>query len=181
MRYNMAGRFLMGAIVSLGIAAANTPAPATDQTILQKAVHEVRMYPRYTIYDDINVRVQNGNVDLIGEVSQPFKKTDLQRIMERIPGVTSVTNELKVLPLSPFDDRLRAQVTRLIYRDPALSRYGMGALPSIHIIVDNGHVTLEGVVSTEMDREIAGLRANSSLSFGTVVNHLRVENPGKKS
>jgi hyperosmotically inducible protein len=88
---------------------------------------------------------------------------------------------MKVLPLSNFDDRLRLQVARAIYGSPTLSRYGMGALPSIHIIVDNGHVTLEGVVANDMDKQIAGMRASSAgLGFGPVVNNLRVENPKSK-
>lgn len=140
------------------------------------------MYPRYSIFDNINVRVVNGNVELLGQVSQPYKKSDLQRIMQRIPGVTGVTNELHVLPLSSNDDRLRLQVARAIYRDPVLSRNGLGALPSIHIIVDNGHVTLEGVVTTDMEKNVAGIRANSAgLSFGPVVNNLVVEKPSKKT
>ena len=81
-----------------------------------------------------------------------------------------------------MDDQLRVQVARSIFRDPVLSRYAMQAVPPIHIIVENGHVTLEGVVSTEMEKNIAGLRASGAgLSFGPVVNHLRVENPSKHS
>jgi hyperosmotically inducible protein len=140
------------------------------------------MYARYSIFDNIEVRVQDGNIELLGQVSQPYKKADLQRIMEHVPGAVSVTNQLEVLPLSPFDDRLRLQVSRAIYRDPVLARYGLGALPSIHVIVDNGHVTLEGVVSTEMERSVAGIRASSAgLGFGPVVNRLVVENPSKKA
>jgi hyperosmotically inducible periplasmic protein len=172
---------LLGATLAIGIASASTNAPLTDQGLEQKAVHEVRMYVHYTIWDNINIRIQNGNVELNGQVSQPFKKSDLQRIMQRIPGVKSVTNDLEVLPLSPNDDRLRIQVARAIYRDPVLSRYGLGTLPSIHVIVDNGHVTLEGVVSTETEKNIAGIRANGAgLSFGMVTNNLRVERPSKK-
>lgn len=138
------------------------------------------MYSRYTLWDDISFRVDHGNVELLGAVSQPYKRDDLQRIVQRIPGVASVTNELKVLPLSTFDDRLRLQVARAIFSDPALSRYAMGAVPSIHIIVDNGHVTLTGAVGTEADKNIAGIRAGSvGLGFGPVVNNLSVDNPAK--
>jgi hyperosmotically inducible protein len=90
-----------------------------------------------------------------------------------------MSDQIKVLPLSPFDDRLRIQVARAIYRDPVLSRYGLQAVGSIHIIVDNGHVTLTGVVSTEMEKNVAGIRANGAgLSFGTVTNNLQVDNLG---
>jgi hyperosmotically inducible protein len=96
--------------------------------------------------------------------------------------VRSVTNEIQVLPTSLFDDRLRLQIARSIYRDPSLSRYAIQAIPPIHVIVDNGHVTLEGVVNNDMEKTIAGIRASQvGLSFGQVVNNLRVENPAKKS
>lgn len=158
-----------------------TNAPSEEQAIGRKAVHEVRMYSRYSIWDNVNIRVDGANLVLTGQVSQPFKKSDLQRIMQRIPGVSSVTNNLEVLPLSPNDDRLRLQVARAIYREPVLSRYGLGALPSIHIIVDNGHVTLEGVVDSEAAKNIAGIRANGAgLSFGMATNNLRVENSSNK-
>ena len=139
------------------------------------------MYSNYTLWDDISFRVDNGNVSLLGAVSQPYKRSDLQRIVQHIPGVASVTNELKVLPLSFQDDRLRLQVARAIYRDPVLSRYAMGAVPSIHIIVDNGKVTLTGVVNNTMEKQVAGIRASSAgLSFGPVINNLTVENPPAK-
>jgi hyperosmotically inducible protein len=77
-----------------------------------------------------------------------------------------------------MDNRLRMQIARAIYRDPSLSTLGFQALPPIHIIVDSGHVTLEGVVNTELQKQVAGMRASSTgLSFGPVVNNLRVENP----
>jgi hyperosmotically inducible periplasmic protein len=156
--------------------------PYTDEQIAQKMVHEVRMYSRYTIWDNVSVRVHDGELDLQGQVSQPFKKADLGRIAKNVPGIRSVTNELEVLPLSSFDDRIRLQVARAIYRDPVLSRYGMQAVAPIHIIVDNGHVTLEGVVNSDAEKNVAGIRASGAgLSFGQVTNNLRVENPGKKS
>jgi hyperosmotically inducible protein len=138
MRPGFVRNLLLGAAVSAGIAMAGSTGPQTDATVAQRAVHEVRMYARYSIFDNIEVRVQDGNIELLGQVSQPYKKADLQRIMEHVPGAVSVTNQLEVLPLSPFDDRLRLQVSRAIYRDPVLARYGLGALPSIHVIVDNG-------------------------------------------
>jgi hyperosmotically inducible protein len=138
------------------------------------------MYPNYTLWDDISFRVNNGNVELLGKVTQPYKKQDLGKIIQSIPGVASLTNELEVLPFSSFDDRLRLQVARAIFNDPALSRYAMGALPSIHIIVDNGHVTLTGVVDNDSAKQIAGMRASSAgLGFGPAVNNLSVDQPAK--
>ena len=172
---------LTGALVA-GLAAAknNAPVATDDATIAQKVAHEIRMYPYYSIWDNISFRVVNGRVELMGEVNQPWKKSDLGRAVSKVPGVGTVDNELAVAPLSPFDDQLRVQVARSIFRDPSLSRYSMGAIPSIHIIVDHGHVTLEGVVATDMDKQIAGMRANSSMSLGTVTNNLQVEHPSAK-
>lgn len=163
-------------------AATGTAGASTDEQITTKVRHEIVMYPRYTIWDNVNVQVRDGEVDLTGQVNQPFKKADLGRLAQSVPGVRGVTNELKVLPTSFFDDRIRLQVARAIYRDPVLARYGIQAIPPIHIIVDNGHVTLEGVVNTDMEKQEAGMRASQAgLSFGQVTNNLRVENPSKKS
>src|SRR5262245_44409720 len=89
-----------------GIAGATTgqPPAGSDTAIATKAAHEIRMYARYSIWDNINVRVNDGSIELIGQVSQPYKKQDLQRLVQHIPGVTSVNNELEVLPLSSMDD-----------------------------------------------------------------------------
>ena len=178
------GKLMLGAALLAGIAGAATKDDGdhSDAALTKKVAHEIRMYDRYTIWDNINIKVNEGNVELLGQVSQPYKKADLARLAQRVAGVRSVTNELEVLPLSNFDDRLRLQVARAIYRDPVLSRYSIQAIPPIHIIVDNGHVTLEGVVNNEMEKNVAGIRANAAgLSFGKVVNNLRVENPSHKS
>ena len=175
-------KLFVGLVLTLGIAVAKPVVPLTDEGIVKQTGHEIRMYAYYTIWDNITYRVQNGSVELNGEVSQPYKKDDISRLVQRIPGVVSVVNNIKVLPLSPFDDRLRLQVASAIYRDPVLARYGMGPLPSIHIIVDNGHVSLEGVVASESEKNIAGIRAGAvGLSFGSITNNLVVENSRNKS
>ena len=179
------GRFLMAAALLAGAAGASTndpgPAPKTDAAIAQQVRHEILMYSRFTMWDDVSFRVSNGSVSLLGEVNQPYKKDDLGRIVQHVPGVTSLTNELKVLPLSPQDDRLRLQVARAIYGDPALFRYRNMAVPPIHIIVDNGHVMLMGSVNSTLEKQVAGIRASGAgLSFGPVINNLEVENPPAK-
>ena len=183
MKRNFLKFLAVTAFALAGVAGATTgPGPLTDSDIAAKAAHEIRMYPRYTIWDNISVRANGGNLELIGQVSQPFKKADLQRIAQRIAGVSSVTNELEVLPVSFQDDNLRIRIARAIYRDPALSRYAIQAVPPIHIIVKNGHVTLEGVVNNELEKQVAYTRASTAgLSFGQVQNNLRVENPKSKS
>jgi hyperosmotically inducible protein len=179
------GRFLtIAALAAVTALASNKPVPSgprTDEDLTKAVRHEVLMYPQYSLWDDVSFRVNNGNVELLGDVNQPYKKDDIGRLVKQIPGVEGVSNEIKVLPLSPNDDRLRLQIARAIFRDPNLSRYAMGAVPSIHIIVDNGHVTLAGEVMNNMDKQIAGMRASGAgLSFGQVQNNLTVENPGKK-
>jgi hyperosmotically inducible protein len=139
------------------------------------------MYPRYTIWDDVSFRVVDGQVELFGSVNQPYKKSDLARLVQHVAGVTSIKDNIKVLPLSPFDDGLRLRVARAVYGDPVMLRYAMNPLPSIHIIVENGHVTLTGVVANEMEKNIAGIRANGAgLSFGPVTNQLQVEEKAVK-
>jgi hyperosmotically inducible protein len=185
MKTTTLGRLLLAAVVLAGVAAASTKGranlPQSDSDIAGNVRHEVSMYAYYTLWDDVAFRVDGGNVSLTGEVSQPFKKQDIERLVRKVPGVASVANDIKVLPLSSMDDRLRLQVANAIYRDPALSRYSMGAVPAIHIIVENGHVTLTGSVNNDMEKQIAGMRAASGLSFGPITNNLVVEHPTRKS
>jgi hyperosmotically inducible protein len=167
---------LAATLLSLtAVAADKVHTPKTGDDLVKAVRHEILMYPRYTLWDDISFRIDNGNVTLLGDVTQPYKKSDLQNLVKHVSGVETVSNDLKVLPLSPEDDRLRIQVARAIFRDPNLSRYAMGAIPSIHIIVDNGHVMLTGEVASNMDKQIAGMRASGAgLSFGPVVNNLTI-------
>src|SRR4249919_1272741 len=171
MKRGILGKVLATAALVASVAVAADGGSSGVKGLVDRVRHEILMYSNYTLWDDISFRVDNGNVSLLGAVSQPFKRSDLQRIVQHIPGVASVTNELKVLPVSFQDDRLRLQVARAIYRDPVLSRYALGAVPSIHIIVDNGKVTLTGVVNNTMEKQVAGIRASSAgLSFGPVTN-----------
>jgi hyperosmotically inducible protein len=188
MKVEFLGRYLAAMLLAgAGIAGASSHGqtatePRTDADLTKAVRHEIAMYPKYSVWDDVEFRVSNGQVQLLGAVNQPYKRSDIERLVRNVPGVVGVSDEIKVLPLSPADDRLRLQVARAIFRDPSLSRYSMGAVPSIHILVDNGHVTLEGLVASQMDKNIAGIRANGAgLSFGSVTNNLQVEHPAKKS
>lgn len=180
-RLLMAGVLLCAVGLASATAGFNTPEPQSDESIAKQVRHEILMYPYYGIFDDVNYQVSNGSVQLTGAVTEPWKKDVLGRSIQKLPGVASITNSLEVLPLSPMDNRLRWQLARAVYGDPVLSRYAIQAIPPIHIIVDNGHVSLEGVVNSDLEKEVAGLRASSAgLSFGPVLNHLRVENPAAK-
>ena len=147
-----------------------------DQQILEQARHQIVMYFAYGIFDNVELAAHSGTLTVSGQVTQPFKKTDMGKILERVKGVAALQNNLEVLPLSNFDDRLRLQVARAIYGDPFFLNYANQALPPIHIIVKNGNVTLEGVVANTMDKTKANMDAlHAGLSF-SVVNNLRVEN-----
>src|SRR5579872_3431102 len=132
-----------------------------DARIAQEVRHELVMLPYYGIFDNLSYQVNGSTVTLAGQVTRPTLKSDAENVVKRIEGVDRVINNIEVLPLSPDDDRIRMATYRALYGDPALNRYAIQAVPPIHIIVRNGHVTLEGVVATESEKNIAGIRANS--------------------
>jgi hyperosmotically inducible periplasmic protein len=145
------------------------------QWLEHKVRHELLMLPYYGVFDNLSYRVDGARVELFGEVSRPTLKSDAERVVSRIEGVDSVVNHIEVLPLSPNDDRIRVAVYHAIFRNSALQRYSLGAVPPIHIIVKNGNVTLEGVVANQMDRNIANIRTNGVPGVFSVTNNLVVE------
>jgi hyperosmotically inducible periplasmic protein len=152
-------------------AGTNNP-PAQD--LAGQVRHQLVMIPYYSVFDDLSYSVDNGVVTLSGDVTQPVVKDDAGRSVKRLPGVTQVINNIRVLPLSTFDNRIRMAEYRSIYGFGGLYRYGLGTQPSIHIIVDNGHVTLTGVVDNQGDKNIANIRANAVPGVFSVTNNLRV-------
>jgi hyperosmotically inducible protein len=154
---------------------ANVRHPSAPRTLGEKVRHELVMLPYYSVFDNLEYKVEGNAVTLSGQVVWPALKSDAYQAVKRIEGVETVTNNIEVLPLSGFDNQIRRAEARAIYRDPVLSRYAWGPVPPIHIIVDNGHVTLEGVVSNQTDKNIAGLRANGVFGVFSVDNRLRVE------
>jgi hyperosmotically inducible protein len=148
----------------------------SDLRLAKEVRHELMMLPYYSVFDDLGFRVNGGVVTLLGEVTRPTLKADAERVVKKIEGVEKVVNNIDVLPLSPDDDRIRMEAFRAIYSEPSLNiKYGYQAVPPIHIIVKNGHLTLEGVVANEMDKTLAGVRANAVPSVFSVTNNLRVE------
>ena len=127
------------------------------------------------MFDYLNYQVNGSEVTLTGQVTQPFLKDEAENSVKRIAGVTNVVDRIEVLPPSPFDDQIRRAEFRAIYGYPALSRYGLGPMWTIRIIVDNGHVTLAGIVDTKTDSEIANIRANEVPGVFSVTNDLRVD------
>jgi hyperosmotically inducible protein len=144
--------------------------------MVKQVRHELIMLPYFGVFDDIGFTVNGGTVTLLGEVTRPTLKSDAGNVVKRVDGVTNVINNIEVLPLSPNDDHIRRATYRAIYGDSNLgTRYGFSAVPSIHIIVKNGNVRLEGVVANEFDRTIAGTRANGVPGVFSVENALQVE------
>jgi len=156
-------------------AAALAPGDAAQTRIGREVRHGLLTLPNYGVFDDLKYRVDGNSVTLLGYVTRPALQDGAERAVKRIEGVEQVKNQIEVLPLSPEDDRIRLGEYKAIYGDPALSRYALQAVPPIHIIVKNGNVTLEGVVATEMDKNLAEVRAKSVHSVFSVTNHLGVE------
>ncbi len=185
MRTATATRVLMATALLASVALATTkdrfPKPETDDALAKQVRHVILSYPYYYIYDQVDQAVHGGQVELFGAVTEPYKKADLGRLVQRIPGVASLSNDIKVLPPLPMDDLLRRQVAQAIYSYPLLTPYAAAPVPAIHIVVDNGHITLSGVVATKTDKQVAGICAmGAGLSFGPVVNNLKVEHPPAK-
>jgi hyperosmotically inducible protein len=166
-----------------GAASAQEKKQRSEAKYTEKLVKEVRhqlvMLPWYSVFDNLAFKVDGDKVTLYGEVTRPTLKSDAEGAVKSIEGVASVVNNIEVLPLSPMDDQLRRAVYRAIYGEAALSRYGFQAVPSIHIIVKNGNVTLEGVVDNETDKNLANLRANQVANVFSVRNNLVVAGDSK--
>jgi hyperosmotically inducible periplasmic protein len=154
---------------------ANDPVNA-NEWLQRKVRHELVMLPYYSVFDHITYRVEGDRVELLGQVRRPTLKSDAARVVEQIEGVSTVVNNIEVLPLSPNDDRIRLGVYRAIYGSDALFRYGLQPVPSIHIIVKNGHVTLEGIAAREMDKNIANIKAHGVPGVFSIAQNIVVEN-----
>ena len=150
------------------------PGAAQPSQIAREARHELMMLPYYSLFDWLEFKVDGNRVTLMGEVTDPTLKKDAENIVKKIDGVESVQNNIEVLPLSPDDDRIRLAEYRTIYGFDGLYRYGLGPLPSIHIIVKNGHVTLKGAVDSEADKNLVELQAKSVAGVFDVQNELTV-------
>lgn len=149
--------------------------------IYKEVHHELVMLPFYGVFDNLAYKVDpDGTVTLLGQVSRPVLKSDAENVVKRLEGVEKVVNNIEVLPTSMNDDKIRRSTYRAIYGNDVLSQYQERAVPPIHIIVKNGKVTLEGVVSRQMDKQIAGMQANSVSGVFGVTNNLAVEEEEKK-
>jgi hyperosmotically inducible protein len=152
---------------------ANNGAP---KPLAERVRHELAMLPYYSIFDDVTFRIEGTTVYLSGDVRQPVLKSDAESAVKHTEGVTQVVDNIRVLPLSPFDNRIRMAEFRAVFGYSDLYRYAMGTSPSVRIIVDNGHVKLVGYVANQGDKNMAGIRANGVPGIFAVENDLQVAN-----
>ncbi len=140
--------------------------------------HNLAMLPYYGVFDNLQFRIQGlDTVVLSGQVTRPTLKRDAANAVRRLESVDKVINNIKVLPLSPNDDRIRLAEYRAIYSNSGLNRYSRMPIPSIHIVVENGHVTLTGAVASKADRDLANIVSNTVPGVFSVTNDLTVETP----
>lgn len=172
------------AVTGLSLQAQNKnqpPARGTGQYhawLMNEVRHQLVLIPWLSVFDNLQYRVDGNNVTLSGQVTEPVIKDDAGRAVKGIEGVGQIANNIEVLPPSPMDNQIRRAEYRAIYSFPSLERYSIMALPSIHIVVKGGHVTLDGVVASEADKDAANIRANSVPNVFSVMNNLQVESSG---
>ncbi|GIU74555.1 MAG: hypothetical protein KatS3mg004_1642 [Bryobacteraceae bacterium] len=175
-------RFWMVLALGLGLTAARAFAvdPENETSALlarkmaEKVRHELVMMPWLSVFDHIEFQTDGRTVKLTGAVHRPELKSEAENLVKRIEGVERVDNQIRVLPLSPYDDRIRIAAYRRLFSNPMLSRYAMGALPAIQIIVDNGNITLYGTVDSEAERNVAGILAGEIPGVFGVDNEITV-------
>jgi len=175
-RYSVLTTLLLAFAAMLAASPAARAADESQLTGLAKQVqHELLMLPRYSVFDVIGFTVNGTKVTLTGQVTWPIVKDDAENAVKSVKGVTDLDDQIQVLPLSPMDEQTRMAEFRAIYNYPSLQRYGVGWQKPIHIIVDNGHVTLVGTVDSQADKDTAGIRANGVPGVFSVTNNLTVQ------
>jgi hyperosmotically inducible protein len=174
---------LLGAMILVGgssaaLAQQQTPAARgsahSDEGIKREVRHELMLLPWYSVFDNLAFSVNGYKVTLMGQVVRPALKDDAEAAVKHIEGVEGVDNQIEVLPPSPNDDQIRRAEFHAIYGQPSLQRYAEGSVQQIHIIVKNGHVALEGFVSSQADKDAANVYANGVPGVFSVTNNLQV-------
>ena len=170
----MFARFSAAITVVLALTAPAWAADRKDLQVARDVSKQVLTYSQFSIFDSVHMQVDNGIVTLTGKVTMPYKKNDIEKRVARIEDVHQVVNKITVLPVSSFDDELRFRIARAIYGNSSFWNYGSMANPPIHIVVENGHVTLDGVVNSNIDRMLARSIASSFGAF-SVTNDLKTD------
>lgn len=162
------------AVCLMAVVHSNGQQPAASERLVKEVRHHVLMLPYFNVFDNIAFKLDGYNVTLLGQVTRPSLRTDAEAAVREIEGVEKIDNQIEVLPPSPSDDRLRLRHFQAIYGYSALQRYALGVIKPIRIIVKNGHVSLEGVVDSESDKNLVGIRANGVSGTFSVTNNLVV-------
>jgi osmotically-inducible protein OsmY len=149
-----------------------------SEWLMTEVHHQLALLPRYSIFDNLEYSVSGATVTLQGQVVHATIKDDAANAVKKIEGVEKVVNNIEILPLSPDDDQIRMAEYHAIYSFPSLEKYALGSYAAIHIVVKNGHVSLEGVVDSQADKDAASIRAKGVPNVFSVDNNLKVE-PGK--
>lgn len=174
-------KVLLGLWAMAGLALAQArlmeASTAASKRMAEKVRHELVMMPWYGVFDHIRFSTDGQTVTLMGEVLRPTLRFEADNRVKAIEGVERVDNQIRVLPLSPMDDRIRLAAYRTLFSNPMLSRYSWGALPSLHLIVEHGNLTLYGTVASEAERNVAGILAGGIPGVFTVKNEITVQAP----
>jgi hyperosmotically inducible protein len=162
--------------LAFGFQARKRDLGAVHARLTREVRHQLMLLPYYSVFDNLEFKITGvDTVTLTGQVTRPTLKSDAESAVRSLEGVGKVVNQIEVLPLSSNDDRIRMAAYRAIFSKPGLDRYGVLAVPSIHIIVKNGNITLVGVVNNEADKDLAGIAAREVPGVFDVVNNLRIE------
>ena len=166
--------FVVAAALVFGSTQAFAQAERKDLQVFNDISDQVNRYTQFTIFDSISASVDQGRVALTGWVTMPYKRDDIEKRVKKVDGVTAVDNKIQVLPVSQFDDELRFRIARAIYGHSLFWNYANMANPPIHVVVNRGHVTLEGVVQSNVDRMVARSLASGFGAFD-VKNELKTD------
>jgi osmotically-inducible protein OsmY len=166
--------FLLATAVCVIVAGAAICRADAPPALVDRVLDTIQRYDRLSIFDDIKVEIDNSAVRLTGRVTTPLKRDEIGQKIRGLDGVSSLVNDIQVLPLSPFDAQLRQRIATAIYSYPPFWHYASMAVPPIHIVVERGHVTLTGRVGNQMDRDLAYARAQVPGAF-SVTNELKID------
>ncbi len=168
------GVVVFAAISWISMAGQRSASPKAEERIQKEVRHELLMLPDVGVFDHLAYKVDGYNVSVYGQVTRGIVRSEAEKAVKGIEGVEKIDNQIEVLPASPFDDRLRLQLYRAIYGDGVLEHYAVPVIKPIRIVVKNGHLTLEGVVDNETDKNLVGMRANGVPGIFSVTNNLQV-------
>jgi osmotically-inducible protein OsmY len=173
-------KFLAFGLVAIALGSATVngqsfSASGSTRSIEDQVRKKILMLPRYEIFDAIGYQVNGDTVTLTGKVRNAVNRKDAERSVSKIAGVNRVVNQIEILPLGGYDDSIRVRLYETLARSGSLSRYMWENNPSIRLIVDGGHVTLEGFVSSRGDYNTINILAHGVSGVFSVTNNLVVD------